>query len=147
MSDKIELQFLDERLCFALYSTSKAVVGAYGPYLAEMEITYPQYLVLIALFENNELSVSQLGGALFLDSGTLTPLLKRMEFGGLVVRKRSHDDERVVVVSMTAKARQYRDKIAEMQFKISCDVNLEPEEFITLRRQLKDLNLRMRGKE
>src|SRR4051794_16517163 len=94
---------LDRQLCFALYDATRAVVRAYGPLLAELGLTYPQYVTMLVLWESDgPLSVGALGARLHLDSGTLTPLLKRLEHLGLVERQRDHADERRVLVSLTA---------------------------------------------
>ncbi|MDX2090574.1 MAG: MarR family transcriptional regulator [Kofleriaceae bacterium] len=92
---------LDFQLCFALYAASRAVVRAYAPLLEPLGLTYPQYLVFLVLWEQDGVAVSQLGERLKLDSGTLTPLLKRLEERELLVRKRSTEDERVVLVHLT----------------------------------------------
>jgi DNA-binding MarR family transcriptional regulator len=92
---------LDRQLCFALYSASRATVNLYRPVLDPLGLTYPQYLVLLVLWERGESTVKDLGAALMLDSGTLSPLLKRMEAGGFVRRARRADDERSVLVSLT----------------------------------------------
>ena len=92
---------LDNQLCFALYSTSLAMTKLYKPLLAELELTYPQYLAMLVLWECDGLMVSELGERLYLDSGTLTPLLKRLEAAGLVRRTRSAEDERSVLVTLT----------------------------------------------
>jgi DNA-binding MarR family transcriptional regulator len=94
-------QLLDSQLCFALYSASLTMTKIYKPLLEQFGLTYPQYLVMLVLWETNELSVSALGERLYLDSGTLTPLLKRMETLGFVQRRRDAADERRVVVSLT----------------------------------------------
>lgn len=93
---------LDNQLCFAMYSTSLAMTKLYKPLLAELGLTYPQYLVMLVLWEQDDVTVSALGERLFLDSGTLTPLLKRLEAAGLLVRNRSAQDERRVQISLTA---------------------------------------------
>ncbi len=93
---------LDNQLCFALYSTSLAMTKLYKPLLAELGLTYPQYLVMLILWEQDDVTVSALGERLFLDSGTLTPLLKRLEAADLLVRNRSAQDERRVQISLTA---------------------------------------------
>ena len=92
---------LDNQLCFALYSASLAMTKLYKPLLAPLGLTYPQYLVMLLLWEHASMSVSGLGERLYLDSGTLTPLLKRMEAAGLLIRKRSSQDERRVDISLT----------------------------------------------
>ena len=103
---------LDNQLCFALYSTSLAMTKVYKPLLAALDLTYPQYLVMLVLWENDGLSVSALGERLYLDSGTLTPLLKRMEQSGLLLRQRSTEDERRVEVSLTAQGRRLKARAA-----------------------------------
>ncbi|BBX05226.1 MarR family winged helix-turn-helix transcriptional regulator [Mycolicibacterium aichiense] len=103
---------LDEQLCFALYSASRAVTAAYRPMLDELDLTYPQYLVLLVLWEEEPCTVSHLGDRLHLDSGTLSPLLKRLESGGFVRRQRSTTDERRVEITLTAKGRALEERAA-----------------------------------
>lgn len=124
---------LDEHLCFALYSASRAMTAAYRPLLAELGITYPQYLVLLVLGEEGSISVGRLGERLQLDSGTLSPLLKRMEAGGIVRRRRSDTDERQVEVALTTDGKRLRRKaqcIPEQLFPLT---GLTPEQAIDLR--------------
>jgi MarR family transcriptional regulator, organic hydroperoxide resistance regulator len=97
---------LDRHLCFALYSASRAMTAAYRPVLTEMNLTYPQYLVLLVLWEHGRLTVGRLGERLHLDSGTLSPLLKRLEANGFVRRERSTTDERLVDVTLTDAGRE-----------------------------------------
>jgi DNA-binding MarR family transcriptional regulator len=97
---------LDRHLCFALYSASRAMTAAYRPVLTEMNLTYPQYLVLLVLWEQGRLTVGRLGERLHLDSGTLSPLLKRLEANGFVRRERSTTDERLVDVTLTDAGRK-----------------------------------------
>ena len=92
---------LDAQLCFALYSASLAMTKLYKPLLDRLGLTYPQYLVMLVLWEEDAMSVKEIGERLFLDSGTLTPLLKRLEAAGLVKRTRSTEDERQVIVALT----------------------------------------------
>jgi DNA-binding MarR family transcriptional regulator len=105
---------LDHQLCFALYSASLAMTKLYKPLLAELGLTYPQYLALLALWERDGLQVSELGARLFLDSGTLTPLLKRLEAAGLLQRQRSSDDERRVHIHLTASGRALKARAAQV---------------------------------
>ncbi|MDU7587541.1 MAG: MarR family transcriptional regulator [Acidovorax sp.] len=100
---------LDNQLCFALYSASLAMTKLYKPLLDALGLTYPQYLVMLALWERDGLTVSELGERLFLDSGTLTPLLKRLEAAGLLVRLRDVQDERRVRITLTGQGRALRD--------------------------------------
>ncbi len=103
---------LDHQLCFALYSASLAMTKLYKPLLAELGVTYPQYLALLVLWERDGLRVSELCERLFLDSGTLTPLLKRLEAAGLVRRQRSSADERSVHIHLTDDGRALKDRAA-----------------------------------
>jgi MarR family transcriptional regulator, organic hydroperoxide resistance regulator len=110
--DGVQASRLDDQLCFALYSASRAVTAVYRPLLDELGITYPQYLVLLVLWEERQCSVGHLGNRLHLDSGTLSPLLKRLEAAGLVVRRRASDDERRVEVSLTQASRDLEERAA-----------------------------------
>jgi MarR family transcriptional regulator, organic hydroperoxide resistance regulator len=111
---------LDRQLCFALYSASRAVVRAYSPLLEEAGITYPQYLALMVLWDEPDraLTVGELGDALRLDTGTLTPLLKRLELAGLVARARDVTDERRVLVTLTHDGLALRDRVARVPFEL-----------------------------
>ena len=111
---------LDDQLCFALYSASRAVTRAYAPLLQPLGLTYPQYLVLLVLWERDGASVKQLGERLALDSGTLTPLLQRLESQGLVERRRGDDDERVVRIHLTAAGRALRSKARKIPVELAC---------------------------
>lgn len=104
--------YLHDHLCFSLYACSRAILRMYRPQLKKMGITYPQYLVLLVLWEKGESSVKGLGNALDLDSGTLTPLLKRMEVNHLIVRERSNEDERIVNVKLTDAGNDLREEAA-----------------------------------
>ena len=99
---------LDRQLCFALYSTSLAMTKLYRPLLEPLGITYPQYLAMLVLWESDDLTLSQLGDRLMLDSGTLTPLLKRLEAGGLLQRERDPGDERRIRITLTPRGRALR---------------------------------------
>jgi DNA-binding MarR family transcriptional regulator len=117
---------LDDQLCFALYSASRAFTRAYQPLLAELGLTYPQYAVMLVLWEKDDLSVSELGERLSLDSGTLTPLLKRLEEAKLVSRTRSEEDERVVRIALTAAGKKLERKAAEIPSALACRMGIEP---------------------
>ena len=105
---------LDNQLCFALYSTSLAMTRIYKPLLDEIGLTYPQYLAMLVLWEEDGLMVSELGERLYLDSGTLTPLLKRLESSGLIARLRAVEDERRVHITLTAAGRKLKAKAAKI---------------------------------
>ncbi|PLQ00949.1 MarR family winged helix-turn-helix transcriptional regulator [Cupriavidus pauculus] len=130
---------LDQQLCFALYSTSLAMTKVYKPILGELGLTYPQYLVMLVLWEHAEVSVSELGGRLTLDSGTLTPLLKRLEAVGLVHRGRDAEDERRVLVSLTDAGRGLRSAAATIPEKLLCAMQCSVEEIQALTSRLHDL--------
>lgn len=101
---------LDQHLCFALYSATRAMTAAYRPVLSELNITYPQYLVLVVLWEEGTVTVGRLGERLHLDSGTLSPLLKRLEANGFLTRRRSRTDERQVEIVLTDTGRELEER-------------------------------------
>ncbi|MEU7907388.1 MarR family transcriptional regulator [Actinoplanes sp. NPDC049118] len=138
MSDPISLR-LDDQLCFALYSASRAVTAAYRPLLEELGLTYPQYLAMLVLWERGSLPVKELGAALHLDYGTLSPLLKRLEASGLVRRERSPEDERSVLVSVTSRGRDLEGRAARVPGSIGHTLGLTVQEADRLRRQLREL--------
>jgi DNA-binding MarR family transcriptional regulator len=111
---------LDEHLCFALYAASHAFTRAYAPLLLELGLTYPQYIAMIVLWEQDDLSVKELGEKLSLDSGTLTPLLKRLEQAGFVTRARDASDERVVRVRLTSVGRKLEEKAKDIPLALAC---------------------------
>ena len=130
---------LDHQLCFALYAASLAMTKTYKPLLAPLGITYPQYLVLLVLWEGDGITVSQLGERLTLDSGTLTPLLKRLETLGLVQRQRDAADERRVLLRLTAAGQALRDQAAAVPQAIACATACDLQQIGSLARQLHQL--------
>jgi len=134
-----ELLRLDNQLCFALYSSSRGITRLYRPVLSKFGLTYPQYLVMLVLWEREPLTVKDLGEKLFLDSGTLTPLLKRMERQSLLTRERSQGDERQVLISLTEKGKGLKDKAIDIPMKIAEQVNISQREYISLMSSLKKL--------
>ena len=130
------LQRLDHQLCFALYSSSLAMTKLYKPVLAPLGLTYPQYLVLLVLWETDAIGVGELGERLFLDSGTLTPLLKRMESAGLLARARDAADERRVVVTLSAAGRALRRKSERVPLAVACAAGRPLAELTALTAQL-----------
>ncbi|GAA1773628.1 MarR family transcriptional regulator [Kocuria aegyptia] len=124
---------LDAQLCFALYAASRATTAAYREPLAELGLTYPQYLALLALWEEDGQTVSALGSRLRLDSGTLSPLLKRMETAGLLERRRGHDDERRVTVHLTPAGHRMRERAPAVQQRVLEASGLTTAEMETLR--------------
>ena len=129
---------LDNQLCFPLYSAARKVINFYTPLFKPLGITYTQYIVFMALWENNEMSVGELCSRLYLDSGTLTPLLKNMEKEGYLTRKRSIKDERVVIITITEKGLDMKKKVQEIPFEVSKEVgaNISPEEAAQLKELL-----------
>lgn len=136
---RYENLLLDNQLCFALYAATHAITRAYRARLGEFGLTYPQYLVLLVLWENDGQTVKGLAQKLNLDSGTLTPLLKRLESAGFIVRRRSLADERVVVVSLTPAGAGLQPAIADVQHHVACQTGLSPEELAALRDSLHNL--------
>ena len=123
-ADKIPQLLFENQICFPLYSAANAVVRAYRPLLTELDITYLQYIVLMVLWQESSLNVKELGQRLNLDSGTLTPLLKRLESKGLVERMRSAQDERVRVITITKEGMGLKAKARDIPHKLACSIGL-----------------------
>jgi DNA-binding MarR family transcriptional regulator len=134
---------LDSQLCFALYSASLAMTRLYRDLLAELDLTYPQYLVLLVLWEGDGVRVSDIGDRLHLDSATLTPLLKRLEQGGLVSRTRSVDDERSVIIALTGEGRALRSRAAGVPGKVERASCLTGQQIDVLKESLAQLRERL----
>jgi DNA-binding MarR family transcriptional regulator len=114
MDDKFAALYLENQLCFPLYAASRLTTKLYGPYLEKLDITYPQYLVMLVLWQNNSQTVNKIGHKLMLESNTLTPLLKRLEAKGLLSRKRAESDERTVIVTLTKKGDVLKEAAASI---------------------------------
>lgn len=138
---------LNNQICFPLYAAAKEVVHAYIPLLEELDLTYTQYIAMMVLWEEKCVSVTHLGERLFLDSGTLTPLLKKLEAKGLVKRERSKEDERRLDVSVTDEGMALREKALSVPVAIGSCVNLEVEEAIELKRLLAKVMENLQGSE
>lgn len=143
MMDKDSLLKLDNQLCFAIYACSKEIVGLYRPFLDDLGITYTQYITLLALWEKDDIALKELGEKLFLDSGTLTPLLKKMEVAGLLYRQRSKDDERILRIRLTDKGRALKKNAHEVAQQVFCASQLSIAETVGMRDQLRDLLTRL----
>lgn len=130
------LPVLREQLCFALYTATHRVVRAYRPMLEPLGLTYVQYLVMLVLWESAPRSVGELGAQLHLDSGTLTPLLKRMEKAGLVIRERDSEDERRVLISLTEHGQSLRASSREIADNMLCQTELSRDDATQLRTQI-----------
>src|SRR4051794_26727021 len=140
MSDPLRLE---NQLCFALHAASRPMTGAYQPLLDALGITYPQYLVLLVLWEQDGVHVSQLGDRLHLDSGTLTPLLKRLASRGLVERRRSAEDERVGEGFLTTSGKRLKRRALEVPAAMLCKTNLAIPELEKLRTMLQTLTKKL----
>ena len=124
---------LDHQLCFSLYAASRKVIQLYGPHLSRLDLTYTQYITLMALWEHRLLPVKDLGELLMLDSGTLTPLLKKLEKKGLVTRRRSSKDERSVLIEITPKGRAIKQAAMGFLPELFCATCLTPRELVRIR--------------
>lgn len=130
------LQTLESQLCFALYSVTNAVGRNYAPLLDAMGLTYSQYLAMLVLWEQDDISVGEIGRRLFLDSGTLTPLLKRLEAAGHVERRRNPADERQVRVCLTASGHGLREQARRLPREMACAMGRTGQEIAALRDDL-----------
>ena len=136
MDKKYEALRLENQLCFPLYACSRETIKLYKPFLDEIDLTYTQYIAMMVLWEKESVTVKELGEALYLDSGTLTPLLKKMEAKGLITRRRSEQDERSLIVSLTEEGTALRERALDVPHQMASCVRLEPEEAQELYRLL-----------
>ncbi len=123
---------LENQLCFPLYAASREIIKRYRPFLDELELTYTQYITMMVFWQEKTINVKDLGRKLFLDSGTLTPVLKHLEAKNYITRSRSHEDERVVIAEITSEGEALKEKAASVPPKIACCIKLSPDEAITL---------------
>ena len=119
---------LERQLCFPLYACSKEIIRRYKPMLDELDLTYTQYITMMAMWEHSEMNVKELGKCLFLDSGTLTPVLKKLENKGYLHRGRSRTDERNLAVTITEAGMELRDRALSVPAQMACSIDLSPEE-------------------
>lgn len=138
---------LDEQLCFSLYAASRAVRARYRPLLDDLGLTYPQYLVMLVLWESGPISVRGLGRRLHLDSGTLSPVLKRLEAAGLVVRHRGVPDDRSVEVTLTSAGRALRSRAERIPPQVADATGLGRSDFLRLVAELEALSARLASSE
>jgi DNA-binding MarR family transcriptional regulator len=127
---------LDNQFCFALYSASLAMTKTYKPFLDKIGLTYPQYLVMLVLWQQDDVLVKTIGEKLFLDSGTLTPLLKRLEASSLIERKRDESDERQVRITLTREGRALKKKAQSIPYQVLCASGQPKEALTSLREKL-----------
>ena len=129
---KYDVLKLENQLCFPLYAAAKETVKLYRPLLEKMNLTYTQYIAMLVFWEHRKMNVKELGEKLYLDSGTLTPVLKSLEAKGYVRRYRSTEDERVLLVEVTEAGKALRDEALSVPAQMACHVVLSPEESLTL---------------
>ena len=129
---KYDVLKLENQLCFPLYACSREIVKRYKPFLNQIDLTYTQYIAMMVLWERKSVNVKELGECLYLDSGTLTPLLKKLEAKGLVTRMRSEKDERNLVVAITEEGEKLKEKAVEIPIQIAGCTNLTEEEGMML---------------
>lgn len=127
-TSKYDALRLGSQLCFPLYACSKEIIRRYKPYLDKLDLTYTQYITMMALWEHNNINVKELGKCLYLDSGTLTPVLKKLEGKGYLKRNRSRTDERNLTVSITEAGRMLQDRALEVPVQMACCIDLSGEE-------------------
>ena len=130
---------LESQLCFPLYAASREIIKKYTPLLNELDLTYTQYVAMMVMWEEKEINVKDLGEKLYLDSGTLTPLLKKLEAKGYINRERSKEDERSLIISITEKGDELRDNAIRIPQKVSACVNLDPKKAKALYSMLYEL--------
>ncbi len=123
---------LENQLCFPLYACAKEVVRRYNPFLKELDLTYTQYIAMMVMWEHKQISVKDMGKLLYLDSGTLTPVLKALEKKGYITRSRCKEDERILIASLTDEGLILREKAVEIPAKIGACIDIEPEEAMQL---------------
>ncbi|MCQ2082076.1 MAG: MarR family transcriptional regulator [Lachnospiraceae bacterium] len=139
MADKYDSLKLDNQICFPLYAVSKEIIRKYKPFLEEIDLTYTQYIAMMVLWEDRCICVKDMGAKLFLDSGTLTPVLKTLEKKGYLTRRRSDEDERVLNVEVTEEGMKLRDRALDVPGKIGQCIALESDEAVSLYKILRKM--------
>ena len=137
--DKYEKIKLDNQLCFSLYAASREIIKLYKPVLDKFNLTYTQYITMLVLWEEEKATVKGIGKRLHLDSGTLTPLLKKLEAMELITRYRDSNDDRVVIAELTEKGRNLKEEIVNVPEKVFCKVNMDVEMATELKSKLDEL--------
>lgn len=144
--DEREAMKLANQLCFPLYAAARNVTGLYTPWLKPVGLTYTQYIVFLVLWEKDGIPVSEIGDKLLLDNGTLSPLLKKLEQAGYLVRRRSSEDERVVTITLTEKGKALQEKVKDIPLKVGGCIDLSPEKARMLYTLLYELIESRKGK-
>ena len=137
--EKDELLKIENQLCFKIYSVSRGITRAYRPILEKISLTYPQYLVMLFLWENGDSKMKEISKTLFLDSGTLTPVIKKLENTGYIKRERDKSDERDLIVSVTEEGKKLKEKALEIPEQILCKTNLSFEKYTLLKKEFDEL--------
>jgi DNA-binding MarR family transcriptional regulator len=137
--DKYEIIKLENQICFPLYALSREIIKLYKPILDQFNLTYTQYITMLVIWEAEKITFKDLGQELHLDSGTLTPVLKKLESMGLIIKYRTKEDDRVVIVELTEKGRLLKDDILQVPEKLYCQFKGNPETLITLKKCLDEL--------
>ena len=132
MESRYEALKLDKQLCFPLYACSRSVIREYKPFLDQLDLTYTQYIAMLVLWEKGTMTVKELGEQLYLDSGTLTPLLKKLEHKGLITRKRSSEDERNLILTLTKAGLSMQEEAVQVPEQLAKTMPLEYDEAVTL---------------
>jgi len=139
MADKYDKLKLENQLCFPLYAASREIIRKYKPVLDEIDLTYTQYIVMMVVWEHRSVSVKEMGRLLYLDSGTLTPVLKKLEQKGLIIRKRDSADERILNVTVTDDGMALRENALSVPDKMCCSIKLTPDELSFMQNILQKL--------
>jgi DNA-binding MarR family transcriptional regulator len=137
--DKYECLKIENQLCFPLYAASREVIKQYTPILDKYNLTYTQYIAMLVIWEKEKVTVKGIGKILHLDSGTLTPLLKKIESMGLITRYRDVNDDRVVIAELTQKGAELKEKIVGVPNEVLCKINLSREKAVKLKKLLDEL--------
>jgi MarR family transcriptional regulator, organic hydroperoxide resistance regulator len=130
---------LDNQICFSLYAASREIIKLYKPILDEFSLTYTQYITMLVLWEEEKATVKHLGNRLHLDSGTLTPLLKKLEGMDLIKRYRDKKDDRVVIAELTEKGKELKEKVKDVPSRVFCNIKITEEKAIELKRSLDEV--------
>ncbi len=133
INDKYECIKLENQLCFSLYALSREIIRLYKPFLDKYNLTYTQYLTMIVIWENDGINIKEIGNRLHLDSGTLTPVIKKLEAMSLITKHRDSNDDRVVIVELTENGKSLREEVLNVPELVSCKLGLTQEEFDSLK--------------
>jgi MarR family transcriptional regulator, organic hydroperoxide resistance regulator len=137
--EKYDALKLENQFCFSLYALSREVIKMYKPLLAPYDLTYTQYITMLVMWEEEKINFKELGKKLYLDSGTLTPVLKKLDSKGLITKYRNKEDDRVVTVELTEKGRELKEKVKDIPEKIYCNYNGEEETLRVVKKHLDDI--------